>query len=242
MLLLAFLLLQTAPDPLQKRLDECLDAAASNPQLGEVTAVKWRGEGGGYRARYCLGVAYANQERFDSAAGALEQAAREAEREPGKSAEIWARAGNAWLASGDPVKARSALDAALAAGSLTGLELGETYLDRARARVAGGDLEGARSDLDRALIDAAADPMSWLLSATLARRAGDPKRARKDIDEALRRSPDDASVQLEAGNIAVFQGDEAGARAAWARVIELAPGSPLAESARNALSQFGAEK
>ena len=248
MLLLALLMLQTAPapaaapDPAQKRLDECLDLAATDPQRGEVKAVAWRGEGGGYRARQCLGVAYANQNRWQSAAGALEQAAREAERERGGAAEIWARTGNAWLAAGDPAKARAALDAALASGNLLGLELGEAYLDRARARVAAKDLEGARGDLDHALESAGSDPLTWLLSASLARLQGDLKRAKTDIDEALRRSPDDANVQLEAGNIAALLKDEPGARAAWTRAIELAPGSEISERARGALAQFGAEQ
>jgi Tfp pilus assembly protein PilF len=128
----------------------------------------------------------------------------------------------------------------LASGSLLGPALGEAYLDRARARVASGDLEGARADLDRALENAPDDPLGWLLSATLARRMNDPKRAKTDIDEALRRSPDDASVQLEAGNVAAVMGDEPTARSAWARVIELAPGSKQANDARAALGQFGA--
>jgi Tfp pilus assembly protein PilF len=138
--------------------------------------------------------------------------------------------------------ARTALVAALAAATLTGLALGEAHLDRARARVAAGDTDGARADLDKALVDAAADPMSWLLSATLARRTNDLTRAKADIGEALRRSPDDASVQLEAGNIAAMQGDEPGARSAWARAIELSPGSPVAAAARAALAQFGPEQ
>ncbi|MES2444893.1 MAG: tetratricopeptide repeat protein [Pseudomonadota bacterium] len=248
MLAVLLLIAQTAPsvepptDP-QARLSECIVLAAQNPKLGEVAAGRWRSEGGGYRARRCLGVAYANQERFSSAAAAFEEAARESEgARDAKSAEIWAQAGNAWLAAGEPAKARAALDAALASGSLVGLALGEAHLDRARARVAGGDHDGARADLDRALNFAADDPLSWLLSATLARRTGDRARARKDIDEALRRAPDDASVQLEAGNIAVSERDEAKARAAWTRVIELAPGSAMAESARQALGQFGAEQ
>jgi len=241
------LFLQDAPavtDPaVQKRLTECMDLAAGNPSQGEAEAVRWRGEGGGYRARQCLGVAYANQERWAAAAGTFEDAAREAEtaHEP-RAADYWAQAGNAWLASGDAGKAKSALDAALASGVLTGQPLGETYLDRARARVASGDLEGARDDLDRALVNAPDDPLGWLLSATLARRMNDIKRAKTDIDEALRRSPDDASVQLEAGNVAVVMGDQETARSAWKRVIELAPGSRMADAARAALEQFGAEQ
>jgi tetratricopeptide (TPR) repeat protein len=238
---------QDAPPPAQdsvsKRYERCVDLATGDPKAGEAEAMKWRGEGGGHRAKQCLALAYANQERWDSAAAAFEEAAREAEiAKEAKASDYWAQAGNAWLAAGDPVKARSALDAALVSTSLTGLALGEAHLDRARARVATGDAEGARSDLDKALIYAAEDPLSWLLSATLARRMGDLARAKKEIDEALRRSPDDASVQLEAGNIAALRGDEPTARAAWARVLELAPGSAQANAARDALGQFGAEK
>jgi Flp pilus assembly protein TadD len=66
-------------------------------------------------------------------------------------------------------------------------------------------------------------------------------RARKDIAEALRLSSDDASVQLEAGNIAANASDEAGARAAWTRATQLAPGTPVASAAAKALQQFGSE-
>lgn len=240
------LLIQDAPPPSEAekaRLAECIDLATREPDKGEAFAVTWRGQGGGYRARQCLGVAYANQERWQAAASAFEDAAREAEnaREP-RTADYWAQAGNAWMAAGNPGKAKLALDAALATGTLSGAALGEAHLDRARARVAAGDMEGARADLDRALEHVPEDPLGWLLSATLARRMGDIRRAKKDIDEALRRSPDDASVQLEAGNVAVVMGDENTARAAWTRVIELAPGSRQADAARAALGQFGPER
>ena len=232
-----------APPPGQEppRYAECMDLATGDPSQGAAAAAKWKVEGGGMLARQCLGVAYANQKRWPSAAAAFEEAAREAENAHDvRAANYWAQAGNAWLAAGEPVKARAALDAALASGALTGLALGEARLDRARTLVAAGDMEGARGDLDRALADAKADPLAWLLSATLARRQGNLTRAKTDIAEALRRSADDPQVQLEAGNIAAVSGDEAGARTAWNRVVELAPGSPAAESARKALAQFGA--
>ncbi|MCW3848567.1 tetratricopeptide repeat protein [Sphingomonas sp. LB-2] len=238
------LLLQDAPpaDP-NARLAECITLATNSPEQGEAAAMRWRGEGGGYRAGQCLGIALANQERWAAAAGAFEDAAREADaaKEP-RAADYWAQAGNAWLAAGNAGKARAALDSALGTGTLLGPALGQAYLDRARARVASGDMEGARDDLDRAVSNAPGEPLAWLLSATLARRMNDPKRAKADIDQALRLAPDDASVQLEAGNVAVVLGDEPTARAAWARVIELAPGSPEANAARAALGQFGAER
>ncbi len=247
-MLFFFLSLQAAAAPVPPgqeppRYAECMDLATGDPSQGVAAAGKWRLEGGGMLARQCLGVAYANQKRWPSAAAAFEEAARDAETaHDARSSNYWAQAGNAWLAAGEHVKARAALDAALASGHLSGLALGEARLDRARTLVAAGDADGARADLDRALLDARADPLAWLLSATLARRQGDLPRARTDIAEALKRAADDAQVQLEAGNIAASGGDEAGARAAWGQVLTLAPGSPTAESARKALAQFGASE
>ena len=136
------------------------------------------------------------------------------------------------------MKAHAALDAALTSGTLVGQDRGEALLDRARALVAAGQMAGARTDLDAALAEAPDDPLAWLLSATLARRMNDLPRARTDIAEALKRSGDDASVQLEAGNIAALSGDAEGAKRAWTLVPKLAPASPMAASARQALSQF----
>ena len=167
---------------------------------------------------------------------------------PTTAAELWARVGT----GASPVlrrradevvaavrEAKAALDHALAAGTLAGLDLGEAQLDHARVLVAENDLAGARTDLNAALANAPEDPLAWLLSATLARRMGDLPRAKADIAHALERASDDASVQLEAGNIAARDGDEAGARAAWTMAMRIAPTAPAGISARAALSQFG---
>jgi tetratricopeptide (TPR) repeat protein len=200
MFLTLLLIAQDAGPAEPPRFAECMNLATSDPAAGQANAVQWRGEGGGAYARQCLGVAYANQKRWDSAAAAFEDAAREAElAKSGKVADYWLQAGNAWLASGNPVRARSAFDAALATASLTGLALGEAHFDRARAMMAAGDKEGARSDIDKALANASDDPLIWLLSATLARRDGDLKRAAADIAEALKRSGDDPFVQCRRG-------------------------------------------
>lgn len=188
-------------------------------------------------ATQCRGLALAAGKNWSGAAQAFEQAAALAPRD--RAAGYWAQAGNAWLAGGDTSKAKAALDHALAAGTLAGLDLGEAQLDHARVLVAENDLAGARTDLNAALTNAPEDPLAWLLSATLARRMGDLPRAKADIAHALERASDDASVQLEAGNIAARDGDEAGARAAWTMAMRIAPTAPPGISARAALSQFG---
>ncbi|MES2057108.1 MAG: hypothetical protein V4564_14340 [Pseudomonadota bacterium] len=227
------------PSTSEERGVRCLDLATKDPAKAADEAGRWKLSGGGFLAQQCLGVAYTNNEQWSAAAAEFDGAARTAELAKDRRAALyWAQAGNAWLAAKDAGKARAALDAALAAGTLTGLQRGEAYLDRARAQVASKDLAGARSDLDQAVVDAAADPLAWLLSATLARRMDDLPRAKKDIAEALKLSGEDASVQFEAGNIAALAGDEAGAKAAWNQAVAIAPQGDAGIAAKAALMQF----
>lgn len=247
MLLLLAAAAQTAPvgppSPEEQRWERCVELAVDAPAEGIAEANRWRLAGGRFLAEQCRGMAYARQQRWVSAGGAFETAAREAEvARDRRASKYWAQAGNAWLAAGEAAKARTALDAALATGTLEGLELGEAHLDRARALVASGDLAGARSDLDKALVHAAKDPMAWLLSANLARRTGNVPLAREHIAKAVEMAGDDASVQLEAGNIAAVARDEAGAKAAWTRAAQLAPDGPIGASARAALQQFAEQQ
>jgi tetratricopeptide (TPR) repeat protein len=105
------------------------------PEKAVEMANEWRLKGGGLPARQCLGLAYSKLERWEPAATAFEQAALEAETaKDARRADFWVQAGNSWLASGDPVKARKAFDAALAVPTLTAELRGEAHLDRARAR------------------------------------------------------------------------------------------------------------
>ena len=70
-------------------------------------------------------------------------------------------------------------------------------------------------DLDQAEKLATDDPLVWLLSATLARRAGNLPRALDDIQQAMKLASDDASIALEGGNIAMASDKPDAARTAW---------------------------
>ncbi|MBN8813907.1 MAG: tetratricopeptide repeat protein [Sphingomonas sp.] len=227
--------------PMEARYHACLDLATSNAEAAQNEAERFRLAGGGAKARQCLGLAYAMQEKWRDAAIAFEAAAQEAAtaKDP-LATRYWAQAGNAWLATGEPVKAYAALNNALAGGTLAGQDRGEALLDRARSLVAAGQLAGARTDLDAALESAPNDPLAWLLSATLARRTKDLPRAQNDIAQALKLSADDASVQLEAGNIAAMAGDGDAAKRAWEAAVKIAPTSSAGQNARAALAQFDA--
>lgn len=228
-----------AQSPDEARFDACVALSDADPAAALTEAAGWRSKGGGVLARQCEGLAYAAQKRWAPAATAFEQAAREAERDrDGRAARIWVQAGNAALAGGDAAKARGFLESAIVSGVLTGEELGEAYLDRARAAAMAGQSRIARSDLDQALKLVPADPLGWLLSAVLARRDGDLARATNDIEEAAKRAPDDPGVMLEAGNIAVLAGSAAAARTAWEAAVKAAPGSAAAKAAADQLSRL----
>ena len=223
------------------RFEHCADTAVDAPEKAIEEANAWRIAGGDFLARQCLGLAYAQLERWPAASAAFEQAAREAEgTNPVAAANLWVQSGNAALAAAQPARARQALNAALASGLLAGEQRGEAHLDRARALVALGDNKGARADLDRALEFVPNDPLTWLLSATLARRMDDLDRAQADIGEAAKRSPDDASVAYEAGVIAMQSGSTEAARVAWKGAIATQPGSAGAKAAEAALAQLDA--
>lgn len=227
------------PSADEERFNACVALIDTDPVQTIDRASTWQIQGGGVPARQCLGMAYGQQGRWASAAAAFEGGARLAETTgDGRAANLWVQAGNAALAANDPAKARNFLDAALARGQLIGDASGEAHLDRARALAAIGDLKGARVDLDLAVRDVPADPLAWLLSATLARKMEDLPRARTDIAEAAKRSPDDASVALEAGNIALLSGHEDAARTAWAAAVKNAPESPSGKSAAEALARL----
>ena len=222
------------------RANRCAALVRTDPAAASVEASRWATAGGGVSAHQCGGLAFTAQGKFAQAAAEFEAAALAAQlAHVDAAAHLYAQAGNAWLAANEPAKARTALDSALLQGTLSGLQLGEARLDHARALVAAGEMDSARSDLDRALQSAGDDPLAWLLSATLARRMGDPRRAATDIAEALKRSPDDAAVQLEAGNIAALAGDADRAQEAWTAAARLAPETATGRSARAALAQFG---
>lgn len=225
----------------QARFDACHDAAIADAATGVVTANQWLMEGGTFLARQCLGFAYARQGVFPAATATFVRAAEEAAlARDWRAANLWAQAGNAALAGGDAAAAREHLNAALVAGTLTGVPLGEAHLDRARAGLVLGDMAGARRDLDLATRHAAEDPLVWLLSATLARRQDDLARAQADIAVAAQLGPRDAAIALEAGNIAAAGDRLEVAERQWQTAVTLGGATPPAVAARARLAELAA--
>jgi tetratricopeptide (TPR) repeat protein len=227
----------TVQHPETARFAQCAALARSNPDAAVEEANRWRDGGGGPGARQCLGMAYTTLERWQPAAVAFEQAAREADtRQDPRRGDLWGQAGNAWLAADDAAQARAAFDAALATTALTSAMRGEIHLDRARALVALGDAAGARADLDKGLELVPADPFGWYLSAALAMRQEQLARAQQDIAKAIQLAPGDPDILLLAGNIAAASGEPEAAHTFYNRAISAAPRSEAARNAQAALT------
>ena len=167
-------LLAAAPAPAAPPLPttrSCIDLVRAAPDRAVAVADGWRAKGGGLDAMQCGALALSALERWSEAGVAFEATALEATRvQDLRAADYWVQAGNAWLAGGDPAKAKKDFDTALASTTLAPKLRGEAHLDRARAAVAAGDAAAARSDIDQALTLVSADPFAWYLSAALARR------------------------------------------------------------------------
>jgi tetratricopeptide (TPR) repeat protein len=226
----------------EARFRTCTGLVRTAPEKALADAGDWQARGGGVHARECLGLAEAALERWPAAAATFELAAREAQAALDPSAaDLWVQSGNAWLAGGDPAKARAAFDSALGSTILSGELRGEVHIDRARASVALEDLPAARRDLDKAIELVPGDGFAWYLSAALARRQRDLHRAQEHIARAVALAPDDSEILLEAGTIAGLSGEVEAARGLYARAARAAPDSDAGRRAAAALAANGGE-
>lgn len=233
-----------APQP-QSWLSDCLKQLDEEPTRAHVQAQIRRDTTSGEErvlANHCLGLASTELERWEEARAAFTAARLETPQDdPRLRARFGAMAGNAALVTGDIVGALDLLDDARTdaiAANAGGMQ-GSIALDRARALVSIGQLEGADAALTEARSLQPEDAETRLLSATLLRRMERLDEAQLQIEEAARLAPLDPAVGLEAGVIAILGGREAAARASWLSVISMAPDSEEAVTAQAYLDQIG---
>ena len=228
-----------ATNRLDSRFNQCVDQAAEDPGNGLLAANKWQIEGGGYLARNCLGLAYAELQNWTKAVPEFVQSAEGAETAGDERAAIfWSQAGNAALAQGDHAAALKYFDFALAQNTLNDLLKGEVHLDKARVYVALDQYAQAREEFSIVHKLVPQDPLGWLLSATLARRTEDLVRAKSDIAVAAKLAITDPAIALEARNIAYEAGDVVNAKSNWEQAVKFGPDSASAKAAKHYLSQL----
>lgn len=235
--------------PASAWLQSCLDQIDADPARAHATAQIRRSETRGadrVLANHCLGTAASALGLWEDARTAFLAAEAETPAdEPRARARFAVMAGNAALAGGDAEAAirlfAGAEAAARSAGAVPLEAIAST--DRARALVVLGRSEEALAALESATGLAPNRADAWLLKATLLRRLDRLGEAQAAIERAAALTtggtglgPD---IGLEAGVIAVLGGREDAARASWQSVIDLAPESPQAATARDYLAQLG---
>jgi tetratricopeptide (TPR) repeat protein len=223
-------------------IDVCLATAKADPakarELAEAWAAKAKGESLA-AAEHCLGVAASGDADWSGARIAF-LAARDAVSERAYRARMGALAGSAALADDDPAAALPILETAAVDAAGDAALSGSIALDRASALVALGRNAEAATALAEARGAMPDDAQAWLLSATLSRRMGNLSAAQGQIQEAARLLPVSPDIGLEAGVIAVLSGRDDAARKSWQSVIDAAPDSVQATTARGYLKQLDA--
>lgn len=207
---------------------ECMRLAASRPGDAWEMAGRWQGLGGGEPARHCAAVALIGLGEHQEAASRLEDLAQASRAEDAIRAGMLAQAGQAWLLAGDAERAYAAQTTAL---NLTPTDP-RLLVDRAVTLATAENYREAIDDLTTALNIAPddADALAW--RATAFRYVDAPDLARHDVTRALEIDPTHPAALLEKGILARLAGDLDGARQAWLAVIDAAPDSPEAETAR----------
>ena len=225
--------------------DRCLADLKSDPDGVAERASKWMDKALGLekaQAGHCLGLALARLENWPEAEAAF-LAARDAlgDEVPDYRARLGSMAGNAAMAHGDAQAALTAFETAHSDAEKAGNTqlAGSIAMDRARALVALGRAEEAEAALAEARKADPGDAQVWLLSATLSRRMGKLAEAQAQIEKAADLLPIDTQIGLEAGRIAMLAGRDDAARKSWQSVIDAAPESPAADTARSYLAQLG---
>lgn len=226
--------------PSQPAIAVCLETARTDPAKALDLAQEWIARTSGEQraaGRHCLGVAAGNAGNWRLAADAF-VGARDEVDDLRFRARMGALAGSALLADGRPADALTVLDVAKAEGGADGTIRAPIALDRASALAALGRLQDARAAVDEAIDAVPADPQSWLLAATLARRAGDLTEAQRLIERAAGQDPRDPAIGLEAGIIAALGGRMDAARKSFESVVSASPDSAEGQAAKQYLAQL----
>ena len=216
----------------------CLQMAHSDPQRAYDNALAWHDLGGGFPAQHCAAVALVGLKKYVAAATQLESLANAMmQADPRMRADALEQAGQAWLLAGRPNEAKAAFDSSLAFRPNDP----ELLIDRAEAFALGGKLFDAIDDLNHVLEIAPKRVDALVYRASAYRQLGSLDLALDDATRALRLDPNSVPGLLERGNIRRLKDDDAGAKADWQRVVELAPGTPDAAAAKDNLAHLAAQ-
>lgn len=214
--------------------EHCIALAKSKPADGLEEGESWAAQGGGEPARHCVAVAYFGLGQYERAAKDLEDLFKHSQDEGRLRAGMLAQAGQAWLLAGKPSLAYA--DQTSALELLPGSP--DLLIDRAESLAMAKNYRDALADLDAAL---KADPRradALTFRATAKRYLDNLQGAAADVAAAVAIDPGYPEAWLESGIVKRLRGDRVGARQDWMKVLQLAPNSAAADTARRNLEKM----
>jgi regulator of sirC expression with transglutaminase-like and TPR domain len=238
-LVAAVALAAAADSPAPYDYNACLKLSDRHPDEALEMAMNALGEGDDAGAEHCAAVALVGLKQYGEAARRLDLLARKGSAGNAEvRAQILGQAGNAWILAGQPELATASFTAALA---LMPAEA-EYLIDRARASALSKKWAAAETDLSAALASEPGNVPALVLRASARRAQKNIKGAVGDVTQALLLQEDNVEALAERGLLRATQGDKAGARQDFLAVLEKAPYSEAAASARMEIEKLEVKK
>lgn len=199
------------------------------------SAVEWEKQGGGDAARHCKALALIRTGQVEDGALELERVAEAMPQVKAPlAAELFAQAGQAWIKSGNPQRALYAQN--------QGLKLNpkdvELLIDRALTYGASGMYFESLDDLNAAIDLAPGNPDVYAMRAAAYRQLENLDLAEDNIEQALKLSPSHPGALLERGYLRRAKGDLKGAREDWLTIIQVMPGTDIANEAQKNIEKL----
>lgn len=219
----------------QAQYQACMSLLDRDPAGALDSAVAWEKQGGGDPARHCKALALIRTGQVEDGALELERVAEAMPQVKAPlAAELFAQAGQAWVKAGNPQRALYAQN--------QGLKLNpkdvELLIDRALTYGAAGMYFEALDDLNVASDLVPDNPDVYAMRAAAYRQLENPDLAEDNIDQALRISPSHPGALLERGYLRRSKGDLEGARTDWLAVIQVMPGTDIANEAQKNIEKL----
>jgi tetratricopeptide (TPR) repeat protein len=219
----------------QAEYQACMVLVERDPSGALDSAVQWEKQGGGDAARHCKALAMIRTGNVEDGALELERVAEAMPQlKAPLAAQLFAQAGQAWIKAGNPQRALYAQN--------QGLKLNphdaDLLVDRAMNYGSAGMYFEALDDLNDAIDLVPDDPAIYALRAAAYRQLDNPDLAEDNVEQALKLSPSYPAALLERGYLRRAKGDQVGARTDWLTVIQVMPGTDIANEAQKNIEKL----
>ena len=219
----------------QAQYQACMVLVERDPSGALDSAVEWEKQGGGDAARHCKALAMIRTGDVEGGALELERVAEQMPQlKAPLAAQLFAQAGQAWIKAGNPQRALYAQN--------QGLKLNpkdpDLLVDRALTYGSSGMYFEALDDLNVAVDLRPDDPDIYAMRAAAYRQLENPDLAEDNVEQALKLSPSHPGALLERGYLRRAKGDLVGARSDWLTVIQVMPGTDIANEAQHNIEKL----